>query len=173
MTIKVTPKDKSIEPFELNEHSGPVLRIDLSANGLLASSSGDGTIKIWNLDEQKCIKTIAGFDKIKSYQETEVFGRNFCMIRWNECHSLMIFFFLETVTPSFEPKHGKFMAYNQDKNVIIVDTKNWAVQKTLSDEKVTILYADTIGNVNALFCLNTIRINPNTVCVHTRNVANI
>lgn len=74
MTIKVKPRDTTVEPFELTEHTGPVLRIDLSANGLLASSSGDGTIKIWNLDEKKCIKTISGFDKIKSYQITQVYG---------------------------------------------------------------------------------------------------
>lgn len=74
MTIKVTPRANSSETFELSGHTGPVLRIDISVNGLLASSSGDGTIKIWQLDEKKCIKTISGFDKIKSYQETQVFG---------------------------------------------------------------------------------------------------
>lgn len=74
MTIKVTPRDKSVDLFEFTEHTGPVLRIDLSTNDLLASSSGDGTIKIWDLKEKKCIKTILGFDKIKSYQVTQVFG---------------------------------------------------------------------------------------------------
>lgn len=73
-TIKVTPDDDPTRTFELTEHTAPVLRIDLSANGLLASSSGDGTIKIWNLPEQKCVKTLSGFEKIKSYQETEVYG---------------------------------------------------------------------------------------------------
>lgn len=76
MTIKVTPRDNPSGTFELTEHTGPVLRIDLSANDLLASSSGDGTIKIWKLDEKKCIKTISGFDKIKSYQVTQVFGEH-------------------------------------------------------------------------------------------------
>lgn len=74
MTIKVTPRDKPDESFELSDHLGPVLRMDLSSNGLLASSSGDGTIKIWNLEEKTCIKTITGFDKIKSYQVTQTFG---------------------------------------------------------------------------------------------------
>lgn len=74
MTIKVTPRDDPTQTFELTEHTGPVLRIDLSVNGLLASSSGDGTIKIWDLKEKKCIKTLSGFSKIKSYQETDVYG---------------------------------------------------------------------------------------------------
>lgn len=75
MTIKVVPRDKSTEFFEFSEHEGPVLRIDLSRNGLLASSSGDGTIKIWQLDERKLVKTLTGFDKVKSYEATEVFGK--------------------------------------------------------------------------------------------------
>lgn len=75
MTIKIVPKDKSGEFFELCEHDGPVLRVDLSCKNLLASSSGDGTIKIWNLDERKSIKTIKGFDKVKSYQMANEFGK--------------------------------------------------------------------------------------------------
>lgn len=135
MTIKVNRRDPA-ESFELTEHSGPVLRIDLSANGLLASSSGDGTIKIWNLDEKKCIKTISGFDKIKSYQVTQVFGTStrFCMLK--SVYSHIFLTCIVAVTPSFEPKYGKFMAYNQEKSIIIVDTQNWAVKKTLTDEKV-------------------------------------
>lgn len=74
MIIKVVSRDKGSEFFELSEHEGPVLRIDLSSDGLLASSSGDGTIKIWNLEEKKVVKTFTGFDKIKSYQATNCFG---------------------------------------------------------------------------------------------------
>lgn len=74
MTIKVVPKDKSCEFFELTEHEGPVLRIDVSVDGLLASSSGDGTIKVWSLDDRKVVKTISGFNKIKSYQDSDRFG---------------------------------------------------------------------------------------------------
>lgn len=74
MTIKIKAKENSTEEFDFTEHTGPVLRIDLSSTNLLASSSGDGSIKIWNLDERKCIKTISGLDKIKSYQMTFTYG---------------------------------------------------------------------------------------------------
>lgn len=70
----MVPKDKSSEYFELAGHGGPVFRIDLNTSGLLASSSGDGTLKIWDLDERKEIKTFNDFDKVKSYQATNVFG---------------------------------------------------------------------------------------------------
>lgn len=86
MTIKVVPKDKSSEPFELSDHDGPVLRIDLSVNGLLASSSGDGTMKIWNLNERKVIKTFTGFSKIKSYNITNQYGKD-DIFRLVECIS--------------------------------------------------------------------------------------
>lgn len=77
MTIKVMQKSggPDAETLEFTEHEGPVLRIDLSKNGLLASYSGDGSIKIWELNEKKCIKTIKGFDKIKSYQETQIYSK--------------------------------------------------------------------------------------------------
>lgn len=79
MTIKVIQRnaEPGTESLEFTEHTGPVLRIDLSKNNLLASTSGDGSIKVWDLNEKKCIKTLSGLDKIKSYQETHVFGKNF------------------------------------------------------------------------------------------------
>lgn len=84
MLIKVSLRDKSADYFELNEHNGPVFRIDLSVNGLLASSSGDGTLKIWNLDEKKVIKTFSGLEKAKSYQATNIFGIKISSLLQNE-----------------------------------------------------------------------------------------
>lgn len=81
MFIKVVPRDKSSEFFELTGHAGPVLRIDLSTDGLLASSSGDGTLKVWDLNERKVVKTISDLEKAKSYQATNVFGTSFVVIK--------------------------------------------------------------------------------------------
>lgn len=36
------------------------------------------------------------------------------------------------------------MAYNHNKNIVIVDTQNWAVKKTLTDEQVSIF----VENIN-------------------------
>lgn len=37
------------------------------------------------------------------------------------------------------------MAYNQDKSIIIVDTQDWTVKKTLTDEKVTLFSANLLA----------------------------
>lgn len=90
------------------------------------------------------------------------------------------------MTPSFEPKYGKFMAYNHDKSIIIVDTQNWAVKKTLTDEKVhSIEKKNSIfpkkHAINKIFVsffyfqthnVTLIRMVQNTAYVHIQNVEN-
>ena len=67
--------DKSEEYFELLGHYGPILAIDTSPKELLASASGDGTIKIWDLKEKQEIRTITGFEKVKSFYAAKSFGK--------------------------------------------------------------------------------------------------
>lgn len=75
--IKVVPVDKSEEFFELTGHEGPILKIDTSPKGLLASASGDGTIRIWDLNERKEVKIIRGFEKATSFYNAKTFGNYF------------------------------------------------------------------------------------------------
>lgn len=72
--IKVVPVDKSAEFFELTGHDGPILKIDTSPKGLLASASGDGTIRIWDLKERKEIKVIKGFEQATSFYNAKTLG---------------------------------------------------------------------------------------------------
>lgn len=74
--IKVVPIDKSDEFFELTGHEGPILKIDTSPKGLLASAAGDGTIRIWDLQERKEIKVIRGFEEATSFYNAKTFGNN-------------------------------------------------------------------------------------------------
>lgn len=73
--IKLVPKDKSEQESLLSGHQGPILSIDLSIKGLLASSSGDGTIKIWDIAEKKEIKTISGLPKVNTFDSVKSFGK--------------------------------------------------------------------------------------------------
>lgn len=62
---------------------------------------------------------------------------------------------LFAVTPSFEPKRGKFMAYNKGKEIVIVDTTKWEIKKKLTDENVSSLHDDRcsfISNFSVDFC---------------------
>jgi chromosome transmission fidelity protein 4 len=83
MMIKVVRLDKSEESFELVGHEGPVLQIDLGENmssKYLASSSGDGTIKIWDLTEKKAFKTIDGLPKVNSFDGAKCLCRFFTTV---------------------------------------------------------------------------------------------
>lgn len=72
--IKVQLRDKSQDHFELTgQHTGPILSIDLSPKNLLVSSSGDGTVKVWNLEKREVVKTFDGFPKVNSFQEAKYF----------------------------------------------------------------------------------------------------
>lgn len=75
------------------------------------------------------------------------------------------------------------MAYNQDKSIIIVDTQNWAVKKTLTDEKVFcfpsffLMISSNFNNDQISPCFVYVemhsRTTRNTVYVRIQSVANI
>lgn len=110
--IKVQLKDKSEEYFELKGHQGPILHVDLSSKNLLASSSGDGTIKIWNLETKTVVKTFDGFNKINTFLEAQKF-----------------------VTPSFGPT-GRYLAYPKDNNIHVLETTNWQTKFIFENKKI-------------------------------------
>lgn len=81
MYIKVTRRDNNEAVFELTGHEGPVLSLDTCvAKNLLASASGDGTLRIWNLVEKQEIKCISGFEKVKSFYAAKTFSKLFWYI---------------------------------------------------------------------------------------------
>lgn len=60
--------------FELkNVQKGPILHIDLSPKNLLASSAGDGTIVIWDLEKKSVVKSLDGFQKINSFEQASIY----------------------------------------------------------------------------------------------------
>lgn len=60
---------------ELTGHTGPILGIDICTAGWLVSASGDGTVRIWDIAEQKVLKTLEGFPKAKSFELAECYGK--------------------------------------------------------------------------------------------------
>lgn len=112
--IKVLKSDDYKSELHLQGHSGPVLGIDICNKGdLLASISGDGHLKIWNLDQNGVeVKNVSGLPKINSFENAEHFG-----------------------TPCFEPQCSKSLAYVHGKEIIVLNTDTWEVKFTLLDER--------------------------------------
>lgn len=115
MIIKVTSLGDAGETFELSGgHTATILKIDLSVNDQLASSSGDGSICVWSLTDKKLIKTIEGLPiKTKSFTNTKVYG-----------------------TPSFEPKTGQLLAYPKGREIVVVGTDNWEPRFTFANPNI-------------------------------------
>lgn len=119
--IKIVDIAKEREPFELTAHEGPILSVDTHAgNEWLASSGGDGTIRVWDLKTRKELKCIRGLEKTKSIYATKSYRKH--QISHLSITFLHIF---ALVSPCFEPAHCKTMAYCNRSEVIIVDTVNY------------------------------------------------
>lgn len=71
--IRVAHINKSEDAFELLGHNGPILSIDISIQNYLASSSGDGTIKIWDLKTKLQIHSFTGLETTKSFSSARLF----------------------------------------------------------------------------------------------------
>lgn len=89
----------------------------MSVKDQLASSSGDGTIRVWNLEDSKIIKTIEGLEKVGDFQSAKVFS-----------------------TPSFNPK-GELLAYPKAKLILVVDTSSWETKFKLENDDIAEKYS--------------------------------
>lgn len=69
-------KDKSEIEFQLDGHTGPIIALDISCNDIMASVSGDGSMKIWNVKEKSEIKSYSGFPKLKTFEDAKCFSKN-------------------------------------------------------------------------------------------------
>ncbi|XP_063695779.1 WD repeat and HMG-box DNA-binding protein 1 [Culicoides brevitarsis] len=106
--LKVVKKDKSEDAFELKGHEGPIVYAELGPNNFLASKSGDGKIKIWDLTKQKDVHTISGLDKCKTFDTALSYG-----------------------ALSFDAK--KYFAYCYQRKIVVLNTADWTEAFSLED----------------------------------------
>lgn len=113
--IKVQKRETTDEFLQLTGHEGPILSIDISSKNMLASSSGDGKIKVWNLEDAgKVIKTIEGLEKVNEFSRATVFS-----------------------TVTFFPR-GQLLAFPEGgSSVRVVDTETWETKFKLSNISLT------------------------------------
>lgn len=111
--IKVIKEGESL-PLDLEGHKGPVLALDIHPEGLyLASVGGEGVLKIWDLQAEKEVKSIVGLSKANSFENAKCFG-----------------------SPCFEPRTGNSLVYVKDRQVCVLNTSNWEMQFSLTDDKI-------------------------------------
>ncbi|XP_055354576.1 WD repeat and HMG-box DNA-binding protein 1-like [Paramacrobiotus metropolitanus] len=93
-------------------HAAPILSVALDPVGkYLASSSGDGTVKMWNISDNACVKTLDNFiPKINDYAAARQLGRM-----------------------SFEPKTGNILAVPSVRDVKLFIRDKWEVVGVLND----------------------------------------
>ncbi|XP_037887483.1 WD repeat and HMG-box DNA-binding protein 1 [Glossina fuscipes] len=113
-TIKILKGDAT-QPMELKGHEGPVLALDIHPkNTMLASFSGDGSVKVWDLqNEGKELYSVQGLSKTNSFENAICFG-----------------------TPCFEPTEGKILIYIKKNEIKAISTTNWEHLFSLNDDKV-------------------------------------
>lgn len=90
-TIKVHVNDLE-KVVDLLGHSGPILGLDITPGNWLVSASGDGTVRVWDIAEQKVLKTLDGYPKVKSLELAECYG---------ECHLIFNQSWLKTKLTNF------------------------------------------------------------------------
>lgn len=116
--IKVKKLSDKDDFIELKGHSGPILSIDLNTrSNQLASSAGDGTIRVWNLDSKELLKTFDKFtSKVDNFSDAKIL-----------------------ISPVFE-KTGKYLAFPSGKSISVADTTEWEVKFKLENNSIASEY---------------------------------
>ncbi|XP_070571111.1 WD repeat and HMG-box DNA-binding protein 1-like isoform X2 [Ptychodera flava] len=111
--VKLVKVDGSTQKIFLG-HDAPILSVALDPeNVFIASSSCDGSIKVWKIEDQTCVQT------------------------WNilaRCSDLSISKTLCRL--SFQPGKGKFLAVPVDKAIQVFQRDNWTKLYSLQDERI-------------------------------------
>ncbi|CAK9804293.1 WD repeat and HMG-box DNA-binding protein 1 [Anthophora quadrimaculata] len=103
MRIQVTDISTS-NNIELLGHEAPILGLSLDPKEeFVASSSADGSIRVWNIKEKRVINTWTNIiPKSNSFFTAKIYG-----------------------VPSFHPKDGSCLAYPYMKDVVLVERYSW------------------------------------------------
>ncbi|CAG4978098.1 unnamed protein product [Parnassius apollo] len=103
MEAKICSLEGGAPLFVMTEHKGPVLSIAICPHMKYASTAcGDGVLRIWDIDTQKIVKEVICVPKINTFFSAKVL----CRI-------------------SFEPSEGKYLAYPNNREIILLDCESW------------------------------------------------
>ncbi|KAK2174448.1 hypothetical protein NP493_801g02049 [Ridgeia piscesae] len=111
-TVKIVDVESS-EQCTFQGHTAPILSVALHPRETyLASSSCDGTIRIWNVSTQEVVKTLTGLPKTNDFGST----KTLCRLAWD--------------------KDGKFLAVPLGCEVQVFETDTWELSFSLTDDSI-------------------------------------
>ncbi|CAH0727458.1 unnamed protein product, partial [Brenthis ino] len=114
MEAKICSLEGGAPLFVMSEHKGPVLSIAICPHMKYASTaSGDGIMRIWDIDTQKVVKEISCVPKINTFYSAKVLCRM-----------------------DFDPTDGKYLAHPNNREIIILDCENWAQRMTFTHSSI-------------------------------------
>ncbi|KPJ08679.1 WD repeat and HMG-box DNA-binding protein 1 [Papilio machaon] len=110
MEAKICNLEGGAPLFVMMEHKGPVLSVAICPHMKYAATAcGDGVLRIWDIDTQKVVKEVTCVPKINTFYAAKVL----CRI-------------------SFEPSEGKYLAYPNNREIILLDSESWGQRLTFT-----------------------------------------
>ncbi|KAJ8735714.1 hypothetical protein PYW07_007334 [Mythimna separata] len=96
--------------FVMKEHTGPVLSIAICPHMKFASTAcGDGNLRVWDIDTQKIVKEVSCVPKCNTFFDAKIMCRM-----------------------DFEPKEGKYLAFPNKREIILLDCESWGQRMTFT-----------------------------------------
>ncbi|CAG9796474.1 unnamed protein product [Diatraea saccharalis] len=100
--------------FIIEGHKGPVLSTAICPHMKYATTaSGDGILRIWDIDTQKIVKEITCVPKINTFYSAKVLCRM-----------------------DFEPSQGKHLAYPNNREIVLLDCETWGQRMTFTHNSI-------------------------------------
>ncbi|KAH1012098.1 WD repeat and HMG-box DNA-binding protein 1 [Dendroctonus ponderosae] len=107
MSVTLMDLDTSVAKISLSDLGAPCLSVAICPNAAkLAASTGDGKLRIWDVESYSLLKEISCFPKVNSFAN----AKNLCRL-------------------DFEPKHGELLAYPLKNVVKLLNTTTWAEEE--------------------------------------------
>ncbi|XP_059050858.1 WD repeat and HMG-box DNA-binding protein 1 [Achroia grisella] len=110
MEAKICSLEGGAPLFIMSQHKGPVLSIAICPHMKYASSaSGDGVMRIWDIDTQNIVKEVSCVTKINTFYVAKALCRM-----------------------DFEPLEGKYLAYPNNREIVLLDCESWSQRMTFT-----------------------------------------
>ncbi|XP_066141426.1 WD repeat and HMG-box DNA-binding protein 1 isoform X1 [Euwallacea fornicatus] len=118
MEVTIMDLDTNTVKIKFKDLGGPCLSVALCPNASkVAASSGDGYLRVWDIDSESLLKEILCFPKVNSFANSKLLCRL-----------------------DFEPNTGEILAYPHDNTIKLLNTTSWK-EETLSCASVKANYS--------------------------------